>query len=207
MKKYSQKYINSLKQDRKNGASIHSLMIKYNMPKTSVWHHIKNIKLSKHHKSILRSNQGGSKIRKKEDLNKASVEARKLLKNVNILNVAPVILASLYWGEGNKRSFVFTNTDEKMLQLFLKILKRYWGIDNRRIQLLIRVTDKMNKGSCIEHWTKVTKIPVKNIKIDVNSKQNKSKTKYGICRVTIRKGSYGLKLTHAVINEIIARMH
>ena len=81
-----------------------------------------------------------------------------------------------------------------------------WNVDNNDINLLIRVTDIMNTKKCLKYWKQVTKLPLQNIHININNKQNKSKTKYGVCRVTIKKGGYGLKVTHAIINEIVARM-
>ena len=206
MQRYSAECIQLLKKDRETGMSIQVLMLKYNMPKTSVWQHIKNIKLNPHHQNLLRANQGGSRQRKQEALRKADIEALRLLKNVTMSKVAPVIFAALYWAEGHKKSFVFTNTDERMLRVFLKILRSYWNVDNNDINLLIRVTDIMNTKKCLKYWKQVTKLPLQNIHININNKQNKSKTKYGVCRVTIKKGGYGLKVTHAIINEIVARM-
>ena len=205
MQRHSHEHIQLLKNDRRCGMSINALMRKYKIPKTSVWHHIKDIKLSQHQKNLLHANQGGSRERKQDDLRKADIEARRLLKNVTISKVAPVIFGALYWAEGHKKSFVFTNTDERMIRIFLKILRNYWNVGNNKIDLLIRITNNMDAISCIKHWKQATKLPLKNIRVNINNKQNKSKTKYGVCRITIKKGSYGLKVTHAIINQMITQ--
>lgn len=207
MKRYTEKHLTALVSDRKAGMSIHELMEKYHMPKTSVWHHVKDLSVSPAYRKILRSRQGGSKIRKQKNIEKAYNEALDLLKDVDISHSAIAILASLYWAEGSKGSFVFTNTDEKMIRVFLKIMRDYLAVRNEEIQLLIRITESMGEQLCLKYWQSVTKLPTQNIRLNVNNKQNKSKTKYGICRMTMKKGSYRLKLIHAIIDELAVRVN
>ena len=120
----------------------------------------------------------------------------------------PVILASLYWGEGKKRGgFLFTNTDEKMIKVFMKILRNYFYIKDENIQAVVRICDPMDPSECIKYWKNVTNLSLENIKLNRNNRQNKSKTKYGMCRIIIKKGGYMLKLTSCLITEMAHKIN
>jgi len=202
MRKYSHKTIESLKKDRVNGLSIPKLMAKYNMPKTSIWHHVSNIILHDDIKQKIRSEQGGSKARKEKYEKEAKKKAQLLLKNIDIKNSDLLIFIGLYWSEGSKDSFVFTNTDIDILNVFIKISQKVFNINKDELTALIRITNKMNADDCIKYWQSVLGLPKKNIHANISIKHNKTKTDYGICRITLKKGGYRLKVVNALIKEV-----
>ena len=203
MKKYSEKTIKSLKLDRKNGMSMPSLMDKYKIPKTSIWHHVENVLMSDEKRQLISSKRGGSRARKEESLRRAQKEAEAMLRTVNFERMGILIFIALYWAEGNKRSFVFTNTDAAMIRIFIKLLKKYFNVKKEDLTALIRITDYLDAEECFSHWRKATQLPTKNIFININNEQNKTKTRYGICRLVLKKGGYKLKLTDALIKEVV----
>lgn len=207
MRKYSHETIVSLKVDRKNGMSVPELIEKYKMPKTSVWHHVKNISLSEEKHRLIFSRRGGTRAKKERDLLNAQKEAQLILNSINIKRSGILIFAALYWSEGNKKSFVFTNTDADMIKMFIRLLKKYFKVEGKDITALIRVTDHLDTKACLDHWKKITRLPAENICLNINNEQNKTKTKYGICRLTLKKGGYRLKLTNALIKNIVAQYH
>ena len=204
---YSIKRIESLKKERKIGYSIQELVKKFSMPKTTIWHHIHRIKLSKKARKRIDMRRGGSKIRIQKQWQKAKEEAHEIVNLIDVQEIAPVILSALYWAEGNKRGFVFTNTDEKMIKIFLKILRESFFINNKeRVIATLRINNITHAKDSIRYWRRITGLPAKNIYLDINSKQNRGRSKYGICRITLRKGGYVLKLVNCINSELTSKI-
>jgi hypothetical protein len=207
MRKHSIELVAAVKADRVAGAAIPVLMAKYSLPKTTIWHYVKGIELNSELKTKIRSQQGGSALRSKHSWSAAESKAQKLLFNFDEEVVWPVLLAALYWSEGTKQGgFTFTNTDERMIRVFLKILRTKLGVKNNDLTILIRTCSPMNQDSCRKHWSKVTGVTMNKIRINHDDKQNKSKTEYGMCRVTVKKGGQYLKLVHCLTRGLAATM-
>lgn len=204
--RYSQSLLNSLKQDRLSGCTVPELVTKYSMPKTSVWHHIQNLKLPTEIQQNLRSSRGGSAARAQERWKIADSEAEKLLGDFKERQIWPVLLTALYWAEGTKSSFVFTNTDESMMRIFLRLVRVYLHIPDDRIDVLVRICKPMKPLVCRRHWSSVTGIPVRNVRVNFHDQYNKSTTKYGMCRITLKGGGDQLKLLHCLIRHLTDKM-
>ena len=187
--------------------SLTDLMQKYSLSKTTVWHHVHNIILSPAQKQLLHSRRASGAKRSQMVWSTARVYSDSLLEGFDEKKVWPVLLAALYWSEGTKKSgFVFTNTDTEMIRVFLKILRTKLSVKNKGLDILIRTSGKMDTGICRTYWGKVAGIPSNMIRINYNSVQNRSKTEYGICRITLKKGGYHLKLMHCLIQGMTAKM-
>lgn len=207
MRRHSSEILESIKRDRAAGLSISALMKKYSLAKSTIWHHTKGVQMSDESRKLIRSYQGGSKIQSQSAWNQAKEEAASILSKYNEELAWPILLAALYWSEGTKRSgFVFTNTDGAMIKVFLKILRSRLHVQNEELDVLIRTCSPMDIRKCREHWSKVTGIQSKKIKINHDDKQNKSRTEFGMCRITLRRGGYRLKLMHCLIRELVAKM-
>lgn len=206
MVRHSPELIAALKEDRYKGLSISELIQKYDVAKTTVWHHIKKVEVPADSFRRIRSLQGGSARRSQEEWFLAEKHAKTLLTLFDEEKIWVVLFVALYWAEGSKGNFVFTNTDEKMIRIFLKIIRNRFHILNSNIDILIRTCTPMDPINCRKHWSKITNIPFKDIRINHNDKQNKSKTDFGMCRITIKKGGQHLKLTHCLIRELTAKM-
>jgi Mor family transcriptional regulator len=63
MVRHNPSVISSLKADRLAGMTIPELMQKYRIPKTTIWHHISTLKLTKEAQKTISSQKGGSKKR------------------------------------------------------------------------------------------------------------------------------------------------
>lgn len=203
---HSPSKIRLLIQSRKAGLSIHELMEKFGMPKSTVWHHVHRIKLSDEQRKKIREKQGGSKIRTARQWGKANVLASEMLKSVDIAEIAPIALSLLYWAEGNKRGFVFTNTDPDMIQVFLKILRGSFGVKNTSMKAVIRINNFQSPSECTAYWHRITKIPLKNISTDFNPVQNKGRSIYGVLRITISKGGNLFKIVNSINKELTLRV-
>lgn len=75
------------------------------------------------------------------------------------LKIAGVML---YWGEGCKSDKTkvvdFANSDESMIMLFLKFLRKVCGVDEKRLRAYPYLYSNQKAKKCIEFWNKITKI-------------------------------------------------
>lgn len=205
MARHDLSIIAALKEDRRNGASIMALMKKYGLAKTTVWHHVKGISLSKSQIKLLRSNGGLVRGQRRQEV--ANARAEPLIAAMSEESIWPAVFASLYWSEGTKKNeFVFTNTDELMMRVMLHILRKHLGLHNDDFKILIRVTRSHNQQQCRKYWAKVLELPIDQVRVDMNDKQNSSKKQYGVCRLTLRRGSNYLRLAHCLIQGLAVKM-
>lgn len=189
-----------VKELRKAGKSINSISQELKIPKTTIWHHVHEIELSAKQRAALNANQGGSKKRKEGQIEIASQRASELLSGP--LGRECTTLAMLYWAEGNKREFTFTNTDGQMVKLFVMMMIRSLGVKKERVVLVIRYFTGMNKARCYKFWTKLLDIPKDQVRMYYNDGGNVGRTEYGVCRILVRKGAYELKVIQALIGQI-----
>jgi len=201
MKRYSEKEINYVRDLRRAGKSIPQIADICGSPKTTIWHHVHDIVLDDKKLSEIRSRQGGSVARKIEAWNAAKKEADLLLLDKENRELI-IAVAMLYWAEGNKRSFVFTNTDADMLRMYIRFLIKVLKIAKNDIKILIRISDPINPQVATKYWKNELKIKVENINIDHNNKNNKTKTLHGICRLYVVKSGYQFKLIQCIIENL-----
>lgn len=180
-------------------------MLQYNLSKTTTWHHIKDVELSEDAERILRSK--GGQVKGQRVWEKAEKFALETISAVDVRAAWPVLLATLYWCEGTKRSgFVFTNTDPNMIVMFLKIMRENLRVPDDDFDILIRTCKPMNSIACRRYWSAVTGLSIRNIRNNHHDLYNRSKTKYGMCRITVRKGNFYLKVMHCLIAIIIDKI-
>jgi len=205
MRVHSREKIEKLIDARKRGMSILDLVKEFSIPKTTIWHHIHTIKLNKSQIKLIKSKQGGSKKRSESQWRDAKTEAEELLKSVD--KSFYILFASLYWAEGNKKGFVFTNTDGKMIKLFVLILKKYFHIQREDIKITIRIFSNLNEKKCVQYWSKILDFPKNEMRIYMNDGGTRGKAEYGICRITVKNGGYLNKLIASLIygiyNEVV----
>ncbi len=170
------------------------------MPKTTVWHHVHNIVIPIDKKIALLSRTGGSHIRKIQREFNAEVRARELLhSNQRELLIA---VSMLYWAEGHKKSFVFTNTDPKMLQLYIKFLTSVLNVSESDIMILVRIADPIDSKYALQYWSQALELPYTAFKINHNNIQNRTKTEFGICRIMVTKSEFLHKLIVSLRKQI-----
>lgn len=205
-RRYPIELINRVKADRAKGMSLSQLMSKHRMSKTNVWHHVQGIDLPLEVRKAIRAYKGGSRAEKVREWERAQKEASSILDKIDIKSAWPILYAALYWSEGTKSSFVFTNTDERMIQVFLFILRTYLDVKNDVLDFMIRTCVPMNALVCRKNWAKVANVPLSKIRINHNNLHNKSSTKYGMCRITLKRGAYHLKLVHCLFHAVADKM-
>lgn len=200
MRIHSIEKIKELKKLRKRGYSINELVVKLSIPKTTVWHHIHNVPVSPKYISILRSKCGGNSKRKQKNWEEARKLANELLRNPH--REFAVIIAMLYWGEGTKKVCEFVNSDGKMIKCYLGILRNIFNIPEELISPTLRIFSGMDRKECLDYWSNITGILENKFIVRLNDGGTRGRTKYGMCRIIIRKGSNTLKLIHSLIEQI-----
>jgi hypothetical protein len=90
---------------------------------------------------------------------------------------------SLFWAEGTKARQInrtpdlrFTNSDEKMILVFMKFLRKYFDISDQKLKASIQIHENCNRLKSIEYWSKITKIPKDKFYI-IDQKPTSSKNK------------------------------
>lgn len=183
------------------GHSITEIMAELAVPKTTVWHHIKNVKVLPKYTSILKAKQGGSLARSLRDWEQARQEAKRLIYTFG-KNEKIIVAATLYWAEGSKSDFSLSNTDPYLIKTFIDCLREF-GIAKEQLAISVRIYEDLNKNACCLFWSKVAGIKRAEIKsVNILSGKKKGKLKYGMCRVRVVKGGYLLKLICAIIEQL-----
>mgnify|MGYP005859670993 CR=1 FL=1 len=123
-----------------------------------------------------------------------------LKKNLNReeekLKIAGIML---YWAEGAKKmrsyngqtrggTIDFSNSDPKMIQLFLKFLREICGVDESRLRVKLYCYANQDINLIKKYWSKITGIPLKQftkpyIREDF-SLDKIDKMKYGLAHIT-----------------------
>lgn len=206
IRKHSQKTIGELKRLRLEGYSIDELVEKFSIPKSTIWHHVGKIKISDDHRRRLRSQQGGSAKIKELNLVKAREKAKDMLSLSNPHRELLIIISMLYWAEGSKKVCEFINSDGRMISIYLYIIRNILKIKEEHIKPTMRIFSGMDESECLNYWSEITGIPKNNFLIRLNDGGIKCRTKYGMCRITIRKGHASLKLLLSLIDLVYKEM-
>ena len=186
---------------RKTGHSISELMALLSLPKTTVWHYIQGIKIQRKYIKKWRSKQGGSHKRSEEAWEKAMTEAESILSDQNRSYWASV-LAMLYWAEGNKKEFTFTNTNPEMLDLVIRILSNLFETKRKDLIVTVRYFTGMDEKTCRNHWSNITGCPSDQIRMRLNDGGTTGRSPFGICRLRIRKSGNIFKIIQCLIKKV-----
>ena len=191
--------IQNIKDLREAGYSINEIVSALNVPKTTVWHHIKGVRVKEEFLPSLKSKRGGSKKRRLKALEKSVSEAKEIFNNKKI---CASILSMLYWAEGNKESCVFTNTDPQMIRIFINTMNKCFNINKDRYSVTIRYFTGMNKDLCLKYWSDQLEINKEYVKMYYKDGCTRGKSPYGMCRLTVKRGGYILKLLKSMISLV-----
>ncbi|MBI2635037.1 MAG: hypothetical protein HYW79_00620 [Parcubacteria group bacterium] len=189
---------------RKNGKTYGEIQNKLNHPISkstlSVW--FKNIVLSEDQKQVLKNrvidNVNRSRKlalatnRKKREqyLKLVSDRVWHLKKLIEDKNIAKIVVAMLYMGEGKKSncSVVFGNSDPKVISLFLRLLRRCYNIDENKFRCTLQCRADQDIKTLEKFWSKTTGIPLKKFykaQIDPRTlgRPSKKLDYKGVCRI------------------------
>lgn len=90
------------------------------------------------------------------------------LKTIGLnLKLKRLLCAFLYWGEGAKTfgTIKFTNSDPKLVALFLKLFRESFVLDELRLAATLHLHSYHDERKQLLFWSNVTKIPIDRIHI------------------------------------------
>lgn len=99
---------------------------------------------------------------------------------------------ALFLGEGtkkNKHNVILSNTNPKILKLFLKFLKEICGVESQKIRAALNIFDDVNLEEALNFWQKTMGIPHSMFAMPTIRKSRggtyKNKSKYGTLTVYV----------------------
>ena len=178
---------------RSQGYSIIEISKELKRPKTTIFRHIKNVKILPEFLKNWAGKRGGSKKRQLLKEKKSLEEAKELIQELSYKEKF-ILLSALYWGEGSKRDFGLSNTDPNLIRVFISCLKDVFKIDETKLRVSIRIYQDLDKNKCLDFWSKVTGIKKENfVNVNILAGKKKGKLEYGMCRIRVTKGGDFLK--------------
>lgn len=195
--------VRQIRKKRRYGYSIREISSQFNVPVATVWNYVQNIKLAPKYARVLAKKTGGSAKRTQIRWWLAKQEASELLR---LNRESCIIVAMLYWGEGNKKCMEFINSDGKMVAIYLQILRRVFHVPEERLAFTLRIFTGMSRSKSLVYWTKITKASSARFKVCYNDGGSHSRTQYGLCRITVKKGSYEHKIIMSLIDLLSGQL-
>lgn len=113
----------------------------------------KAIKKGRHHLQELNKARGVALKVHYELAEEEALKEMKLYRNVPLFTAA----VAAYWGEGDKLSkhhVRITNTDPKMLKMFLQFLLTLCKADKKRISLALFLYEDLDEDKCKRYWSR-----------------------------------------------------
>lgn len=77
-------------------------------------------------------------------------------------NILKIFCALLYWREGGKyddRSIQFTNSDSKLVNAFLNLLRNSFSLNESKLRIFLHIHSYHSVRKQIKFWSSVTKVP------------------------------------------------
>jgi hypothetical protein len=193
--------INKIIELRKEGQSIGEIARLFRRSKATVSKYIKGVTFSESGNKIWESKRFPSKHKSKEDWKKASQKSSLLIQKLSSRDYL-IILACLYWGEGNKKNLSLINSDPKLILVFIKSLKII-GVKQSDLKVSVRIFQDLDKEKVLNFWSNLTGVSVdKFSETDVIQSDKVGKLEYGMCRVRVAKAGQYFKLIMSVIDFI-----
>lgn len=186
---------------RTTGHSIGEIASAIGRGKSTIAWRVKNIPVSQDYVKIWRSKIGGNQIRSQARWKDSKLIAGDIIGNVSERDML-IIAACLYWGEGNKKDFAFTNTDPRMIKTMVGCLQSL-GVKKARLSITLRLYEDIDTDAAKKYWATIVGISPKDI-LGTNIIHGKKvgKLKYGMCRLRVKKADTDFKKLMSTIELI-----
>lgn len=166
-----------------------------------MWRYIQNVKVLPEYEEILRIKQGGSRERALKNWRQAREEAVRLIGNFSQRDFL-ILIASIYWGEGTKKSFSLINGDPYLIRSYIQGLIAM-GVKKDDIKLNFRLFSDMDRQGTINFWLEFLGFENKHVGTpEIIGGNGKKKLIHGMCRVTVIKGGAYFKQVISMIDLI-----
>lgn len=186
---------------RKQGYSLSEIKSMTGISKCTLSVFLREIKLSKQAKEILRRKNYKSQEDAKKEWYEADFWAKGLLGKLSKRDML-IILGMIYWGEGTKSELNIINSDPKMLSVFIKCL-RILGINEADLRVGLRLFPNCDIEESKKYWLNLLKIPESQmLKLEFVQGSKKHKHLHGMCRIRLKHGNLYFKQIMSIINQV-----
>lgn len=202
----SETQILQVKKLRSQGRSISEIALELSIPRSTIQRYTNSVKIEDQFLGNWKSKRGGStarRIKLEKKMNDQATRDTKSLTN----NEKLILVSALYWGEGNKKDLMITNSDPGIIKVFVDSILELFNVKIEDIQVNLRIFEDMDPIKCQYYWSNVIGITPNSIKsITILSGKKSGKLEYGMCRVRVRKG--GLILARIKgINKVLSQKY
>lgn len=187
---------------RESGLSVREISHTLRIPITTTFCYARNVRIRDEFYERWIERKNSSKTISQEKWNHARETASRFIEEISDRELA-IIGTSLYWGEGSKKNFGFTNSDPEMVKVFILFLRRIFHVSNEEFDISLRIFEDLDKKECLNFWSGVTGVSLEEkTKVEVRTGSKKGKLRYGMCRLRVRKSGPILKEMTALIERI-----
>lgn len=173
---------------RKQGHSYSEILKEVSVAKSTLSLWLRSVGLAKKQKQIITAKRiagalRGAKARKDQRIKTTNEIKEKAKKEIDIISKRDVWLIgiALYWAEGSKEKengtksgVKFSNSDPKMILLFIEWLKNTFSIDNSSLVYELYIHETANIEKAQAYWSQALSVPTKKIRTYL--KKNKIRT-------------------------------
>jgi len=197
---------------RLQGLSYTEIQEKIHISKYSLIKWLRHIPLTEKQRKRLidKSKAGriyGSNLLKKERIRRTKEIVGRAIGEVKPLNKDDLWLTGtvLYWAEGHKQKehrpsqrVCFSNSDPKMLKIFLKWLKECLCVEAENVvfEIYIHRTYRKTRKELSKHWSRITNFPLNKFstvyykKNKVHSfRKNRGENYHGVLRISVKRST------------------
>lgn len=183
---------------RRQGKSYSEIYKRILVSKSTISTWLKNVPLNKKQEDRLLKLriEGAKRGASKRRLDRIS-SSKSIIKEawnetpILINNPLFVLGLSLYWGEGTKatESLRLSNSDPFLIQCYMKWLREFCRIDERKIRIHIHIHSLHSRAGIEEYWSSIIRIPLKQFTKTyikkTSLKQRKNKLYNGTCVIEV----------------------
>ena len=172
--------------------------------RSRTWQYVQDTPIRPEHQARWKERAGSALFRSKQEEDRALRHAQQLIKTTPLsLREHLLMAAMLYWGEGTKREFSVTNTDARLLRIFIDALVNTLDIPRMRFTFALRLYEDLEQAAAVAYWCEsLGFMPKQLTTISVLSGKKHGKLKYGMCRIRLIRGAPQLKLLKAIVQVL-----
>ena len=194
----SKNEINQIIRLRQTGHTLSEIRSLVKRGYGTVFKYMKNVPILPEYAELWKAKRGGSKFRATKEWQEAKEKVKNLIYPLG-KRERLIILACLYWGEGNKSELNLINSDPSLIKLFVKCLKDI-GVSKKQLKVTIRIYNDVDERQAIRFWADVVGISSGEISgVNILFGRKRGKLKYGMCRVRVQKSRLYFKLIMSII--------
>ena len=202
MNRCDQKIILKIVNLRKQGFSIPEISREIGISQSTVLRYVKNVTILPGYRKRWLDRRNASKIISERQWTIVNQRSESLIRSLNKKELL-LVASMLYWGEGAKRDFSISNTDAKLIKVFIQVLRKVFYVHNKDMKISLRIYEDLNKNECLKYWSGVTGVKLgHDTSVSTLKGRKLGRLRYGMCRIRVRKGGLLLKQLLSVINKV-----